>query len=435
MSIKRFTLSTLLALLLLPACSDKDDKPPLEGERISVLELQSDLEPDNAALAAEGLVAPAEWRNEFWPQAGGYPNHSMQNLQLNRAALKRAWSADIGQGSTEEFPLTAQPIVVDNKVFTLDTEAQLTAFDAANGKEIWRVNVRKVKEQDPVISGGISYGGGVLYVTNGYDEVIAVKPTDGSFFWRKSIGGPARSAPTVLDGRLFITTLDNRLVALNAATGAILWEYTGLSEMAGLVGGASPAASRDIVVPVFSSGEITALRVENGSVAWSDNLASTRRLGNLDSISDIKALPVIDKGLVIAISFSGRIAAIDERTGTRVWQREIGGSNTPWIAGNHIFVLSLDNELVALGRDTGAIVWVTKLPRFEDDTPLAFIGPVLAGGRLFLFGSDGRVVEAAPETGKVVTEWDAGSGVRLPPAIAAGVLYVLSEDGTLSAYR
>ncbi|MCE7887008.1 MAG: hypothetical protein DYH13_05830 [Alphaproteobacteria bacterium PRO2] len=436
MTHKNLLLLPLLALLFLSACSDKDDKPPLEGERLSVLELQNALEPDDAALSAQGLVTPEPWRNEFWPQAGGYPNHSMQNLALNTGALKRVWSADIGTGTTDELPLTAQPIVADGKVFTLDTDSQLSAFDANTGKNIWRVNVRKKKEKDdPVISGGVSFGGGVLYVTNGYDEVLALKPADGSVFWRKKIGAPSRSAPTILDQRVFINTLDNRLLALNAVNGEVLWEYTGLAESAGLIGAASPAASRDIVVPVFSSGEITALRVENGSVAWSDNLSSSRRLGNLGSITDIKAHPVIDKGLVVGISFSDRLVAIDERTGSRVWQREIGGSNTPWLAGNHLFVLSLNNELIALGRETGSIIWVTKLPRFEDDEPVLFTGPILAGGRLFVFGSGGRVLEIKPDTGKVITEWDAGDSILIAPVIAGGTMYTLSEDGTLTAYK
>lgn len=435
MSHKNLLLLPLLALLALAACSD-DDKPPLEGKRISVLELQNALEPDDAALSAQGLVTPEPWRNEFWPQAGGYPNHSMQNLALNTGALKRVWSADIGSGTTDELPLTAQPIVADGKVFTLDTESQLSAFDANSGKNIWRVNVRKKKEKDdPVIGGGVSFGGGVLYVTNGYDEVLALKPADGAVFWRKKIGGPSRSAPTILDQRVFVTTLDNRMLALNAVNGEVLWEYTGTAETAGLIGSASPAAGRDIVVPVFSSGEITALRVENGSVAWSDNLSSSRRLGNLDSITDIKAHPVIDKGLVVGISFSDRLVAIDERTGARAWQREIGGSSTPWMAGNYLFVLSLNNELIALGRETGSIIWVAKLPRFDGDDPILFTGPILAGGRLFVFGSGGRVIEIKPDTGKVITEWDAGDSVLIAPVIAGGTMYMLSEDGTLSAYR
>jgi outer membrane protein assembly factor BamB len=375
---KKILAALLIGLGFFPlvACSGFDDEaPPLEGERISVLELSEALEPDDEVLEAQGLIAPQAWMNEFWPQAGGYPNHSMQNLQLNTGSLKPVWHADIGQGSTSELPLTSQPIVVDGKIFTLDTDFRLSAFDVKTGKTLWTADVSDPEEDDPVIGGGIASAAGVIYVTNGYGEILAVNPADGKIFWRRPLAAPSRAAPTVMDGRIFVSTLDNRLLALNAADGAQLWEYIGISETAGLVGAASPAASRDIVLPVFSSGELAALRVENGSVAWSDNLANMKRIGGLAGLSDIKALPVIDKGLVIGISFSGRLAAIDERSGERVWQRDIAGANTPWMAGNHLFVLTLDNQLVALGRDTGAIRWVVKLKPKDSDKKLFLTGP------------------------------------------------------------
>lgn len=441
-SLLRYSLLTLI-ILTLGSCSSvssmfdgDDDTPPLEGERISVLELEETLEPDDVVLEAQGLVTPAPWQNEFWPQAGGYPNHSMQNLELSTGKLQEIWSVDIGQGSTDELPLTAQPVLVDGKIFTLDTEAHLSAFDIKTGKQLWRSTVSNPEEDDDdVISGGISYASGILYVTNGFDEILAVKPSNGNILWRAKIATPSRAAPTIIDGRIFVTTLDNRLLALDAGNGDLLWEYLGLSETAGLVGAASPAANRDIVIGAFSSGEITALRVENGSVAWSDNLSNLKRFGGLASISDIRALPVIDKGLVVAISFSGRLVAIDERTGTRLWQREISGANTPWMAGNHLFVLSSDNQLVAIGRDSGVIRWVTKIKNPDKDDPLFLTGPVLAGGRLILAGTDGFIVEVNPETGKIINQWDGGDTIALPPIVAGGALYLLSEDGTLTAYR
>ena len=160
-----------------------------------------------------------------------------------------------------------------------------------------------------------------------------------------------------------------------------------------------------------------------------------RKFGGLDTISDIKALPVIDKGLIFAISFSGRLVAIEERTGTRVWQREISGSQTPWLAGNHLFVLSSENQLIALGREKGAIRWVKSLPRMEDGEPLVFNGPVLAGGRLIVAGTDGRVIEVSPENGEIIREWDAGDTIIAPPIVANETLYLLSKNGTLTAYK
>lgn len=426
------------ATLALTACSgDKD--APLPGERISVLSLQKSLEPDDAALDAQGFVAPQPWANEFWPQAGGYPNHSMQNLLLNGGLLQQAWSSNIGRGTRRGLPLTAQPIVVDGKVFTLDTAQTLSAFNAADGKKLWSVNVKDPKEKDPVIAGGLSYSRGRIYVTNGYDELLTVDPANGGIGWRARLPAPSRAAPTVLEDRVFVSTLDSRILALSAFDGSLLWQFAGVSELTGLLGAAAPAASANIVVPAFTSGEVYALRVENGSVAWSDNLAAFRRASGVSGLADIRGLPVIDKGIVLAVSFGGMMAAIDERTGNRIWQREFGGAETPWVAGNHVFVLSSQNELVALGRDNGVIRWVTQLPRFGNEEkrrdPLTWTGPVLAGGRLIVAGSNGQVIEVIPENGETVRHWAAGKSFRIPPVVAGSTLYLLDENGTLLAYR
>lgn len=439
--IKNIALVTLA--LSLTACSsvsglfggDDGAEARLEGERISVLELEQSLEPDDAILEAQGLITPAPWKNSFWPQSGGYPNHSMQNLELNDGELQKIWSTSIGKGSSDKIPLTTRPILVDGEIFTLDTKSKLSAFNIKNGKRLWSQDIGNKEEDDHVISGGIAYGAGVIYATNGFNEVLAVHPANGEIFWRTKLPAPSRAAPSILDGRLFVTTLDNHLLALNARDGSILWEHIGFSETASLVGAASPAADHDIVVPAFSSGEITALRVENGSVAWSDNLSNLKKFGGLAGLSDIRALPIIDKGLVFAISFSGRMVAIDERTGQRVWQREIGSANTPWIAGNHIFVLTNDNDLVALGRDSGAIRWVTKLEAEKRDSEFFLSGPIMAGGRLLLAGTGGIIIEVDPNDGSIIRKWDSGDTVTIPPIVAGGVLYLLDEDGKLSAYK
>ena len=430
----------LPVLMALTACGiGEKDRAPLKGERISVMDLQQSLEPDDAQPAPENAFNnPQAWHNEFWPQAGGYPNHSMQHLALNEGDLKLAWSADIGPGSTKKLPLNAQPVVVDGRVFTLDTKSMISAFNIKDGKRIWRESVASPGESDSVIGGGMAFSNAVLYVTNGYNEVLALNPENGKIFWRKDLPAPSRAAPTIMDNRLYVSTLDSRVLALNPQNGDVLWEYIGIGETAGLVGAASPAANYDIVVPVFSSGEVTALRVENGSVAWSDNLSNLRAAGGLASLSDIKALPIIDKGLVIAISFSGRIVAIDERSGNRVWQREFGGDQTPWVTGNYVFVLSENNELVALSRDTGVIHWVTQLDKYardDDDEKLRWSGPVMAGGRLLLASTDERLIEVTPETGEIKAQKRIGTDVVIPPVVADKTLYILGENGTLQAFR
>lgn len=418
-----------------------DDAPPLEGERISVLEMQRRLEPDSDALNAQGFIAPQSWANEFWPQNGGYPNHAMQHLALPERDLKQAWRTSIGKGSQRSLPLVTQPIVVDGRIFTVDTRATLAAFDITDGRKLWAESVVPPGERkgDPVITGGIAYSQGRLYVTSGYNELLVVDPDSGKIIWRRTLPAPCRAAPTIMDNRLFLVTLDNRIMAFSTDDGTLLWEYSGLGETAGLLGAASPAASREVVIPAFSSGELYALRVENGSVAWSDNLSTSRRIGNLSSLSAIRGLPVMDKGMVFAVSYGGRMVAIDERTGARIWQREIGGSETPWVAGNHIFVITSQSELAGIGRDDGVIRWVTALPRYENEDKrkdaITWTGPVLAGNRLIMAGSSGIVLEADPDTGKIMRQWKAEGPITIAPIVAGGTLYLLSDNGTLSAYK
>jgi outer membrane protein assembly factor BamB len=426
---------------LLTACSDSKDKKPLPGERVSILELQKHLEPDSTTLNAQGFVAPAAWDNDFWPQAGGYPNHDMQHVVIGDGALKQVWTARIGDGASRAFPLTAQPVIAEDRVYTLDTDANLRAFSVKDGKKLWSTDVKFKGERDSVIGGGVAYSQSRLFVTAGYNELLCLNPIDGKFYWRAPMPAPSRAAPSVVDQRVFVTTLDNKLLAFDLVTGKLLWDYAGLAAGAGLIGAASPAVGQDVVIPAFSSGEVTALRVENGTQAWSESLASfsADAAGGVGGMSDVRGLPVVDKGAVFAVSYGGRLVAIDERTGDRIWQRDIGSAETPWVAGNYLFVLSTNNEVVALGRDNGVIAWVKQLPRFANEDkksdPLFWTGPVLAGGRIILAGSNGDLIELSPNDGKVIRTTKLGRAVSLPLSVAGGTLYILADDGTLMAFR
>lgn len=434
---------SLALVLALSSCakmksmfSDEDTTPPLKGERISVLQLQNELVP-NPELADQQVELPEAWVNQFWPQRGGYPNHALGHLELG-PKLERVWKSSVGDGGDKRNPLTATPVVAENTVFALDTDGDLTAFNLQDGKKKWRKSVVSKKDDAGAVGGGIAYASGRLYVTNGYKTLQALNPANGAQVWRAALPAPARSAPTVMEDRVYAVTLDNRLSVFNANDGTPLWDYAGVSETTNLLGSASPAADATLVVLPLSSGEIFGLRPENGQVAWEDNLSAVRRTGSLNSISDIKGLPVIDQDVVYAVSFSGRMVALDQVTGSRIWQREIGSAETPWAAGDTVYVISSEQQLLALTRTNGDLRWVTPLPRFEDgdrEQPVVWTGPVLAGGRLIAVSSDGNMVEVSPHDGKILRKQELGGNATLPPLVANQTLIVLTTDGVLRAYR
>ncbi len=436
----KFKLTPLLVLmtgLWLAGCDNEVDRV-LPGDRLSVLQLQTALVP-SPQLADAVISLPDPWQNQFWPQIGGYPNHAMGHLALGEN-LNKAWSSSIGQGGDRRRPLTSAPISAEGLVFTVDTNGEVSAFDLANGDRKWRETVVPKGEKDSgAVGGGLAYASGRLYVTAGYKYLSALNPQTGKQLWKTKLPAPARSAPMAMNEQVYIVTLDNRLMAFSAADGVPLWNYAGVSETTNLLGSAAPAADETVVVLPLSSGDIFGLRPENGRVVWEDNLSAVRRAGSLGAIADIRGLPVIDQGVVFALSYSGRMVALDQITGKRLWQREIGSAEMPWAAGSAVFVISTEQQLVALSRDSGEVFWVLQLPRYEDeekrDQPVVWTSPLLAGGRLLIASSLGDLYEIDPQEGQVLRQQKAGGPVTIPLAVANGTLLTLTQDGDLAAWR
>lgn len=447
--------ASLLLVGLLGACQtwmgNSEDGSILPGDRIAILDVGSGLLVD-PGLDPATMNLPQPWLNDMWPQRGGLPDHVMGHLSLNNVGtdgdgqaaeahppLQVRASFDLGDGDSGMYRLGAQPILVENTLFALDSRACVSAIEMKSGKTLWEVRVSPPEEDALALGGGLAFADGMIFVTTGYADVMALDPANGGQVWRRALPAPARAAPASAYGRVFVPTLDNQLFALSARDGSVLWTHTGMTESAGLFGAAQPTVKDAVVVAAFSSGEIFALRSENGRVLWSDALTVLRHEGTLTRMPDIGAAPVIDAdGLVHVIGYAGRMVAIDLRSGIRVWEREIGGSSIPWIAGDAIFVLDEGHRLAALRRRTGQVFWVTELPAFRDpedrDGPIRWQGPVLAGGRLWVIGSNRQLRGFDPATGDELSSQRIPRPAHVPPLVAGGQLLLLDHSAGLTAY-
>ena len=447
MSIRTIGSTAIVAgLLLLGGCESltgpggifgDEVKIPLPGERISVLKHRRSLNPD-PEFAEKEILLPAPSPNTDWPQAGGYANHAMHHIAISDN-LGFAWSADVGDGADEAIRLIGSPIVAGGRAYAMDTGSNVSAFDAKSGKQLWRTSLTPDEEDDDHISGGLAYEDGKIYVTTGLAQVISLDAGSGKILWRKSLAGPMRTAPTARGGRVFAITVDSRMYALNGATGEELWTFAGISKIASLLGGASPAVDSGVVVAPFASGELVALKVENGRVLWSQSLTTTRRTDVVSALSHIRGRPIIDRGRVFAISHGGLMVSIDLRSGRRIWDKEIGGLSSPWVAGDYIFLLTNDAEIAAISRETGSVHWVRTLPQYEDpetrDFPIVWNGPLLASDRLIISSSIGEVYAVSPYDGRIMGKIDMPSGISVPPIIAGGRVFFLADNADLVAYQ
>ena len=415
-----------------------EDGNRLAGERISVLTYESKLKSDPKIAKIE-VRLPRPFVNKEWPQAGGLPHHAMQHLAAS-GPLAPLWDADIGTGTGGDIRLLAQPVAGGGAVFTLDSKGRVSALDALSGKLLWRYGLRPRGSLVSVgFGGGLAYDNGRIYATTGFGQIIAMQASDGAEIWRKTLDTPIRTAPTIGNGRIFVITNDNQLYALTEETGEIEWSYVGIVESAGLLGGASPALFGETLIAPFSSGELVSLRAASGLVGWVDSLTRTGRPTPMAVLNDLKSGAVIDRGRVYSISHSGRMAAVDLRSGQRLWERDIAATQQPWIAGDFIFVVSQESELVCLHRKDGGIRWVQQLARYEDEDnreePIFWAGPILVGDRLLLLSSDGYAMTVSPYDGSPIGRLELADAYFIPPLVANEIVYILSDDGQLQALR
>jgi outer membrane protein assembly factor BamB len=432
------------AVLVLPAvlggCSLFDswfgeNKAPLPGKRVAVISPRRGLEVD--ARDAR-VVLPPPAANAAWPQAGGIPSHAMGHLQV-RDVLAPAWHAGIGEGGGYRSKITAQPVVAGGRVFTMDSDAVVTAYDSTDGRQVWRVDTQAEGDRSTNVGGGIAVEGDILYAGTGRAELLALAAATGSIRWRKTLATPVRAAPTIADGRIFVITLDSQIQALAADDGRRLWGYQATNPETSMLGLPAPAYADGLVVAGFGSGDLVALRAATGSVAWSDSLAAVRGRNSLLDLSAVRGLPVVTDGRVYAGGVGGLTLSLDLRTGRRLWERDIATGDTLWVAGDWLFLLSSDGHVAAVRRSDGRIAWVTELPQFEDEEkkkdPIHWIGPVLAGDRLILGSSNGLALAVSPYTGDILGRQDLSGPVAVAPAVAGGTVYVITDDATLAALR
>jgi outer membrane protein assembly factor BamB len=309
----------------------------------------------------------------------------------------------------------------------------------AGGSEIWSFDTEDEDNRSTNVGGGIAVSGDRVYATTGRGELVAIDATNGTPVWRQMIGTAARSSPTVADDKIFFCTIDSKVQAHAVADGKKLWAYQGTTADTSVLGLPAPAYEGGLVVAGLGSGELVALRAASGTVAWGDSLSAARGRNSLADLSAVRGRPAIRDGRVYATSLGGLLVSLDLRTGRRLWEREVTSSESPWAAGDWLFIVSSEGQVAAIARQNGAAAWVTQLDRYEDmeasKGPILWVGPVLAGDRLVVVGTNSMALSLSPYTGEVLGQQALPGRAAVAPSVAGGTLFLLTDDATLSAFR
>jgi outer membrane protein assembly factor BamB len=335
------------------------------------------------------------------------------------------WKTNVGEGAKNNY--SDLNVVVDNdSIFTVDYEGQVTRLSTTSGSKAWQ------KELDIPVFSGVGSNNSLIFVGSQEGQVFALNKADGSVVWQKSVSSEVLAAPQATPSVVVIRTSDGRLSGLSTENGAQLWTYQRAVPLLSLRGAGVPVITGDKVIAGYASGKLVALSIEDGKVVWEKNVTIPRGRTELERISDVDAAPVIKDGLVYAVSFQGKVAALSVNTGDVFWSRDMSSKAGLDVAvGDSVYITDESSYVWAVQDGTGDALWrQTRLLRRNVSAPKVVGDTVLVGdfeGYLhWISRTDGRFVSRLKiSDGAVVSQ----------PILHNDVIYVITNDGTLAAIQ
>ena len=431
-------LALLVLVVTLSACT-QNKKLPI-GERLSIL----DNSEEQQFLAQKTLInIPSATINKSWTQNGGNSNHIASNFKAG-ISLKEVWLENFGKGISKRDISLAVPVVLDNRIFVMDANGLVSAFNFNNGTLLWENDLSlssKNHKETKSKASGLAVDNNLLFATTGFGGIYAMDVVTGAPKWRKVLEAPIRISPTITPNMLLVQTVDNKLYALDKMTGNELWRFGVAFEDTVIAGGASPAydSENNIVVAGFSNGEVVVLNGTIGTPLWSHMLVSNSQVNNSTEINAIGAYPIVQNGNIYAISNSNTMIALDVRTGDILWKNEIGSLQNMSLVGDYLFVISNKNILYAIDKNNGNIAWNLDMRDYLlDDTTNGEIyasQPMIINSNILLAFSNGRIFRINSKDGTLLAKTNLNTDISNGLIAVNGRVIAVSDDADIIVFE
>lgn len=337
--------------------------------------------------------------------------------------LKSRWSRGVGDGQGEGL-YKINPILAGDSIYVASAEGRVASVDPESGRLRWKTDL------DLALSGGVGHYGDSIFVGASEGLVMRLSAESGAEIWRAMVSGEVLSAPQG-DGRYVIAqTYDGKLMGFDYETGETRWTYTSDVPVLTLRGTGTPMILGDNAIAGFADGKVVAVNLRSGNVAWEARVAIPQGRSEIERIVDIDGSMALQGSELYVASYQGRLAAIDTRSGRRLWQRNVSSVSGVGVGFGNVYVADDDGTVSAFLRNGQGVRWQNIELGFRElsrPTPVnSYVAVVDFEGYLHLLSQvDGEIV------GRTKVD---SSGARADMIARGNRLFVYANDGALKAY-
>lgn len=347
-----------------------------------------------------------------------YDKEELADLKaIDRIPLK--WKNKVGETLVASF----SPAYDNGALYVADEDGKLTKYDAASGKELWRI---KTKSK---FSAGVGIGEGLLLIGTFEGEVLAYNDA-GNMLWQSSVSSEILSPPQVQSNVVIVRTIDGRIFALDALDGKRKWIYQGATPSLTVRSAAGITLAHGAVFAGFPGGKLVALSLFTGNIGWETTVSQPRGVTELERMTDITSSPVVNNRLVCSVAYQGKVACFALNDGTQIWARESSSSAGLVIDNDYVYVTEEKGIVAAYDLLSGAGMW--KQSRLGSKK---LTRPVIDGQFIVVGDDQGFVNILRNYDGSLVARAGTdGSAILTAPSVFTNGIAVQTADGGVHSF-
>ena len=342
----------------------------------------------------------------------------------SKVSLKKRWSSKIGDGQGDGF-YKITPTLIDGVIYVASSDGEVAAINAANGARLWRVELERP------LSGGVGHHNRSLYLGGADGSVLQLSAEDGAVEWEAAVSGEVLAAPVVSDDWVIVQTYDGKLLGFRSGAEEPSWTFTSDVPVLTLRGTSAPILVGGNAIAGFGDGKVVAVDVDSGNVSWEASIGVPQGSSEIDRIVDVDGA-MTQQGIELFVaSYQGRVAALDSRTGRKLWQQNVSSVTGTNVGFGNVYVADVDGTLSAFLRTGQGVRWQNIELGYRElsrPTPVSsYVATVDFEGYLHLLSQvDGQIVGRS----KI-----GGDAARADMIADSGRLIIYADNGQLLAYE
>ena len=329
--------------------------------------------------------------------------------------------------------LNFKPLFLNESLIFFENKGSLIRYDE-NQKILWKNNYYSKSEKKLKPTLNFVLDNENLIVIDSIAKYYSINVNTGKLNWSKSNTYPFNSEVKKTENKVFAVDYKNTLKCFNIVDGSECWSLQTEDSFTISNSQFSLITIDNLVVFTNSIGDITAVDIETGLIAWQ---LPTQSSSIINETYNFKISKLVSDGNSIFFSNNkGQFYSIDKTTGTTNWISEISSNITPVIIKNLIFTVSDKGYLFVIEKNKGNIIRITdlfknyKIKKRKNIKPIGF---VIGKTNLYLTNTDGKMIVVDLTLGNILRIEKISGDFTSKPIIYNKNLFVI-RNGSIIKY-